>query len=124
MKKNKLAGLVDKLGICLSFTCGLHCLITIALLAFGSLKLHAMFESELLETVVSLGVLIVGAIAFIPRLIVTRNFYLPLIFTVGFILLKMSESMDLWVQIPMLVIGVFMIILAHFKNIKDKTVKT
>lgn len=124
MKKNKFAGLVDKLGICLSLTCGLHCLITIALLAIGSLKLHAIFESEILEAIVSIGVLVVGVVAFIPQLVVTRNFYLPAIFAIGFVLLKVSESMQLWVQVPMLVAGVSMIILAHFKNIKHKTVKT
>jgi len=123
VKKFNKTELVDKLGICLSLTCGLHCLITISLLAFGALKFHSFFENELVEMLMSVGVLIIGLIAFLPKLIAQRNFTLITIFIVGFLLLKFSEEMNLWIKIPMLIAGVTLIIIAHYLNIKLKTVK-
>jgi len=112
--------LIDKIGICLSVTCGLHCAATMIFLTFGTMELAKFLENEILEMTFKIGVLLLGIVAFLPQLFIAKNYYPLIIFMVGLGLLWSADSMTFWLRFISLVIGTSMIVGAHALNIRQK----
>lgn len=112
--------MIDKLGICLSVTCGLHCIASIVVLSLGVFDLYATLENEMLELGLTSVIFIVGLLAFIPQVVHQRNFTLIGSFVVGFALLKVSEHLTVTIRIPLLIIATILMIYPHFVNIRLK----
>ncbi|TRX59183.1 MerC domain-containing protein [Fulvivirga sp. M361] len=112
---------IDKLGICLSLCCGIHCLSTTIFVAIGALELFDLAVNEKLEFAMSCGILLIGVAALLPQLIAQRTYGLMALFIGGFILVKTSENMTtLWTQLTLLSLGILAITGAHYFNIKSK----
>jgi len=90
----------------------------------GARGAFPFFENELLELLFSIGVVIGGLLAFTPQLFANRNFTLTSLFLGGFTLLKISEFVMFWVQLPILIIGVMLIACTHYLNIRSKSERT
>ncbi len=112
---------IDRVGICLSICCGIHCLISISLLTIGTLGVVGLAVNERIEVVISLAILFVGITAILPNMVRDRNYTLMSLFISGFVLLKISDSVESsWMQYGLLSIGIVMIITAHYLNLRSK----
>lgn len=119
MIKNNL--ILDRLGICLSICCGVHCLATTFFLAAGALEMFNLIFNEKFELAMSIGLLLIGMVAMLPQLVVQRTYGLLGLFTSGFVLLKIGEEMTVpWMQVILLTTGVLALTSAHYLNIKSK----
>ncbi len=118
---NKKKLWLDKLGICLSVCCGVHCLATVLFLAIGTTEIWYFIENEQVENLMSIGVLLIGIFALFPSLIAHRSYGLIGLFTLGFVVLKTSELIsNIYMKSALLTIGVLLIIGTHYLNIKNK----
>ncbi|MBV6644054.1 MAG: MerC domain-containing protein [Cyclobacteriaceae bacterium] len=111
---------LDKIGICASTVCGLHCLLTpfiLLALPFASL---AFLASEGFE----IGLLILSFLLAIASLVVSyfrKHFnVMPTILAgVGFLLFMIGKAIPLEIaEIILSVAGGVFIVLAHYRNIK------
>ncbi|MGB3467851.1 MAG: MerC domain-containing protein [Cyclobacteriaceae bacterium] len=120
MMKIKPSLLIDRLGILLSFSCGIHCASSLIFLLLGAVEIHLFIENEIMESILTILVFILGMVSFLPQAITRRQYLLLLLFIAGFSLLKVSENMTLWIRLPMLASGVLLIISAHYRNLRLK----
>ncbi|MEN0004803.1 MAG: MerC domain-containing protein [Bacteroidota bacterium] len=121
MNKN-LAILLDKLGICASILCMLHCVALPALLIIGGDSILRVLHQEWLEILILSLSLVIGLLAFIPGYLAHRQHALPLLFVGGFALIIVSHTLfhHGWFSVVLTVIGALAIATAHLLNLRAK----
>jgi len=118
MKSSLLA---DKLGICASVTCLIHCLITPCLFILGFDTLLHSLDQEWVETGLILSSFSIGVYAFIRGFLSHRQHFVPVLFLAGFLLLVNGEAVsNTWLALILSITGALIIIYAHCQNLKWK----
>ncbi|MBC6424914.1 MAG: MerC domain-containing protein [Ekhidna sp.] len=117
----KLSLFADKLGICASLVCLIHCLIVPFLLIIGFDTILHLIDQEWIETGLILSSLLIGGYAFIRGFLSHRQHFVPVLFLAGFLLLVNGEAVtNTWLAPILSVTGALIIIYAHFQNLKLK----
>ncbi len=117
----KLTFFADKLGICTSLVCMIHCLLVPFLLIIGFDSLMHLFDQEWIEITLLSSSLIIGSFSFIKGYVLHRQHFVPVLFLSGFLLLVNGEAVSsLGLAISLSVIGALIIAYAHFQNLKLK----
>ncbi len=117
----KLTIFADKLGICASLVCMIHCILVPFLLIIGFDSLLYLFDQEWIEIGLLSSSLIIGMFSFLRGYILHRKHFVPVLFLAGFLLLVNGEAVSsLGLAISLSVIGALIIIYAHFQNLKLK----
>ncbi len=117
----KITTLIDKVGMCASLLCMLHCLVVPVAFVFGVNSLLLAIDHEWLERVIILASLFIGLIAFMQGFFRHRQHFIPVLFTAGFLLLVNGESVQhTWLSAGLSVAGAAVIIYAHYQNLKWK----
>lgn len=112
---------IDKLGICLSFCCGIHCLVTVFLISLGTSELSYLLVHHKVDNLMSLAIILIGVIALLPTLIIHKNYELIGLFLLGFIVLKVGDAFtNIWLKSLIIIIGTVMIIGTHYFNFRKK----
>jgi hypothetical protein len=112
---------IDKLGICLSFCCGIHCLVTVFLITLGTSELSYLLLHHKVDNLMSVAIILIGVIALLPTLIIHKNYGLIGLFLLGFIVLKVGDAFtNIWLKSLAIIIGTVMIIGTHYFNFRKK----
>lgn len=113
---------LDKLGICTSTLCMLHCIAVPVVFIFGLDSLLLALENEWIELVIIGTSLVVGLISFFSGYRVHGQHSLPVLFMAGFLLIVNGEGVDnIWLAAVLSVSGALVIAYAHIQNLKFKT---
>ena len=117
----KLSLFSDKLGICASVACLVHCLIVPFLLIIGfDVTLYSL-DQEWIEMGFIFSSLLIGIYAFIKGFLSHRQHFVPVLFLAGFLLLVNGEKVaNTLLAVILSVIGALIIVYAHFQNLKLK----
>ena len=121
-KKNTL--IIDKIGICTSVICILHCLAMPIFLILGLDSLLLVLDQEWVELTIILLALIIGVSAFGRGFARHRQHFVPVLFIAGFLLLVNGESVEnTWLKVGLSVAGAMVVAYAHYHNflLKKKT---
>ena len=117
----KLLRLADKLGICASLVCLIHCITVPFLLILGFDTLLHSLDQEWIEIGLILSSLAIGTYAFMRGFLSHRQHFVPVLFLAGFLLLVNGEAVsNVWLALSLSVTGALIIIYAHFQNLKLK----
>ena len=118
MKKHFL---VDKVGMCASTMCMLHCLSIPLFLLFGFDSMLRLMDQEWVEWVMIASALTIGIVSFFSGFLLHGQHFIPVLFMAGFLLLINGESVaHVWVSVGLSVAGALVIIYAHVQNLKWK----
>ncbi len=117
---------LDKIGVCASALCALHCAVTPVLFVLvGSLGALSFLENEFLETLLIGTTLVIGCISIGIAYIKHRKHHIAWLFVSGLLLLLGAEMATLlWVSVSSSIIGGLLIACAHVQNLKFKAQKT
>ena len=120
IKKEEIMSL-DRVGICTSLVCMLHCLVIPILLVLGVDSLIWLTSMKWMElTIIGLS-FVIGLISFFGGYVRHRQHFIPVLFVAGFLLLVNGESVSrLWLAMCLSVTGAIVIAYAHVLNIKWK----
>ena len=111
----------DKIGMCTSVVCMVHCMAIPILFIFGSETLLRMIDQEWVEWSIILFALLIGLVAFINGFVTHRQHFIPVLFVSGFLLLVNGESVATeWISLGLSLSGASVIAYAHFQNLKWK----
>ncbi|MEM6734857.1 MAG: MerC domain-containing protein [Bacteroidota bacterium] len=111
----------DRLGICVSFLCFIHCLSIPIFLILGLDSLLLLVDQEWIEWIIIATALIIGLVSFISGFLTHRQHYIPVLFIAGFLLLINGESVaNTWLSISLSLSGALLIAYAHIQNLKWK----
>ncbi|MDN5202748.1 MerC domain-containing protein [Fulvivirgaceae bacterium BMA10] len=112
---------LDKVGICTSLLCMLHCLAVPILLILGLDSILIIIDHEWLELTIVLCSLSIGLIAFLQGFVQHRQHFVPVLFVAGFLLLINGESVAHECSAAGLsVAGASVIAYAHYDNFQLK----
>lgn len=118
-KKNTLN--IDKIGMCTSVVCILHCLAMPMFLILGLDSLLLILDREWVELGIILLALIIGISAFGSGFVRHRQHFVPVLFIAGFLLLINGESVEnAWLKVGLSVAGAMVIAYAHYHNFQLK----
>lgn len=121
MKKTQLTGSLDKIGMCTSVICMIHCLSIPIFLLFGFDALHRLIDQEWIELAIIAFALIIGIFSFLGGFLTHRQHFIPVLFIAGFLLIVNGESVaHPWVSLSLSIAGALVIAYAHFQNLKWK----
>ena len=114
-------GGLDRVGICTSIVCMVHCLAVPVLLVFGFDSLIRSVDQEWIEWAIVGFALLVGIASFLGGFLSHRQHFIPVLFLAGFLLLVNGESVaHTWVSLSLSIAGALVIIYAHVQNLKWK----
>ena len=117
--KNYLSA--DKIGICTSVICLIHCLSIPLFFAFGFDSLIRLVDQEWVELMIIICALIIGIFAFLSGFLKHRQHFVPVLFLSGFLLLINGESVErMWLSLLLSITGALIIAYAHVQNLKWK----
>ncbi len=118
---SKLQYVLDKIGICTSVVCLLHCLSIPVFLLFGMDVVLRSINQEWVEwTIIGLA-LVIGIVSFLGGFITHRQHYVPVLYVAGFLLLVNGEAVvTTWVSLTLTIAGSMVIAYAHVQNLKWK----
>ncbi len=112
---------MDKLGMCTSFICIIHCLSIPIFLLFGFDVLIRAVDQEWIEGLIIGLSLLIGLISFVGGYISHKQHFIPVLFIAGFLLLVNGESVaSEWVSLGLSISGALVIAYTHFQNLKWK----
>jgi hypothetical protein len=107
----------DKLGICVSTLCGIHCLALPVLLLVGAETWIQFVYHESVEKLLLSSALVIALIAFIPGYLSHRRHYIMVLFISGFLLLASGEAYeDVYARVAISAFGAAVVVYAHFLN--------
>ncbi len=111
--------LLDKIGICTSVICMMHCLSIPLFLLFGFDVILRFIDQEWVEWTIIGFALIIGFSSFIGSFFIHRQHFIPVLFVAGFLLLVNGESVgQVWVSASLSIAGALVIAYAHVQNLK------
>ena len=114
--------LADKIGICTSVICMIHCLAIPIFLIFGFESLLSLFDQEWLELSIICFALAIGLISFLGGFLKHRHHHVVVLFIAGFLLLINGESIEQTSgSVSLTLAGAFVIAYAHYQNLRLKT---
>ena len=112
---------IDRLGMCASALCIMHCIAVPILLIFGVDSLLWWLEQEALELFLIGLSLTIGLVSFAAGYLRHKQHFVPVLFVAGFLLLVNGESVGHgWVAVGLSVSGALVIAFAHVENLKWK----
>ena len=118
MKSNPL---YDRIGICTSVICMIHCLAIPFLLLFGFESMLRWVDQEWIEWTIIVVAVLIGLISFLGGFLKHRQHFIPVLFVAGFLLIINGEAVDhMWISLILSLAGAFVIIYAHVQNLKWK----
>jgi len=113
--------LLDKIGMCTSIVCIIHCMAIPILIIFGLDTVLRVVDQEWVEWAIILFGLSVGLISFLGGFLTHRQHFVPVLFVAGFLLIINGESVAAeWVSLGLSVSGATIIAYAHIQNLKLK----
>ncbi|MGB3467268.1 MAG: MerC domain-containing protein [Cyclobacteriaceae bacterium] len=113
--------MLDKIGMCTSILCMLHCLSIPLFLLFGFDVVHRIIDQEWVEWMIIAGALGIGILSFLGGFIAHRQHFIPVLFVAGFLLLINGESVGhAVISLSLSVSGALVIVYAHVQNLKWK----
>ena len=119
IKKNAVA--IDKLGVCTSAFCMLHCLAVPLLVIFGLDSLLFAIDQEWIELTIIGASLVIGLVSFMGGFIQHRQHFVPVLFVAGFLLLVNGEAVaGSWQAAGLSIAGAAVIAYAHIQNLRLK----
>ena len=119
MSKENSKAYLDKIGMCTSAICMIHCLIVPFLLIFGFDSVLKFVDQEWIEWTIILFALFVGAISFIGGFRSHKQHFIPVLFVAGFLLLINGESVSTtWLSTSLSIAGALVIAYAHILNLR------
>jgi hypothetical protein len=119
MKKQAI--LLDKIGMCTSILCVVHCLSLPLFFLFGFDALHRAIEHEWVEWMIIGIALVIGLVSFLGGYFTHRQHFIPVLFVSGFLLLVNGESISHeGISLGLSISGALVIAYAHLQNIKWK----
>lgn len=122
MSKKNVAIPMDKIGICTSAICMLHCLAIPLFLLFGLDTAISFIDQEWIEWTIIACALAIGIVAFGRGFLNHRQHFVPVLFVAGFLLLVNGESVaHEWISLSLSVAGALVIAYAHVQNLKWKS---
>ncbi len=111
----------DKLGMCASMICLIHCVLIPFFLILGFDTLLHVFDQEWIEVGLIGSSLFIGLYSFLRGYFHHRKHFVPVLFLAGFLLLVNGEAVpQIWLALALSVTGALIIIYAHFQNLKLK----
>ncbi len=120
MTSSRYKFLLDKIGICTSSVCIVHCALLPLFLIFGSTSTGMLLEIEWLETLILSLAAIIGAVTFTTGYIRHKKSFVPILFISGLMLLINGEMISFtWLATIVTLLGSFVIIYAHYENVKQ-----
>jgi len=118
-KKNAVA--LDKIGICTSVFCMVHCLAVPVLFILGMDTLLLAVDQEWVEMTIIGVSLLIGLIAFMGGYLRHRQHFILVLFVAGFLLLVNGEAVaGSWQSLGLSIAGAATIAYAHFQNLRWK----
>jgi len=113
--------LLDKIGMCTSAICMVHCLAIPLFLIFGLDSSLRFIDQEWIEMTLILSALIIGLVSFLGGFLAHRQHFIPVLFISGFLLLVNGESVaDTLISVILSVAGAAVILYAHTQNLRWK----
>ena len=110
---------LDKIGMCTSAICMLHCLSIPILFILGFDSMLRIVDQEWMELMIVVFALLIGIVSFTRGFLKHRQHFIPVLFIAGFLLLINSESVEpVWLSIGLSVAGASLITYAHFQNLR------
>ena len=117
----KISLLADKLGMCTSFVCALHCLAIPIFLILGVDSALVLIDQEWIELTIIMLSFLIGFVSFLVGYVQHRQHFIPVLFLAGFLLIINGESVaSSWLAVILSVAGASIIAYAHFQNLKWK----
>jgi 4-amino-4-deoxy-L-arabinose transferase-like glycosyltransferase len=121
MQKGKLTILLDKLGVCASALCMVHCLAMPVLLLVGVDSVLRFTQQEWIEWVIIALALLIGIASFAAGYVKHKKHYVVVLFLAGFLLIINGEMLESTVMATVLpVAGSVVIVYAHVQNLHLK----
>ncbi len=119
MTKKKFTASLDKLGMCTSVICMVHCLSIPLFLIFGFDSTLRLVDQEWVEWVIIACALVIGIFSFVGGFLSHRQHFVPVLFVAGFLLIVNGESVDhMWLSGGLSISGALVIAYAHIQNLK------
>ena len=119
MNKKQVKPLLDKIGMCTSVICMIHCLSIPLFLLFGFDVVLRLIDQEWVEWTIIAFALVIGITSFVSGFLTHRQHYIPVLFVAGFVLLINGESVaHAGVSVGLSVAGAMVIAYAHAQNLK------
>ncbi len=119
--KKRFAISLDKVGMCTSVICMLHCISIPLFFLFGFDTALRLVEQEWMELTIIAFALIIGITSFLGGYLSHRQHFVPVLFVAGFLLLLNGEAVgEDWVSLSLSLSGALVIIYAHFQNLRLK----
>ena len=108
---------IDKLGICASLLCMIHCLALPLLLFLGLDAVLLLIDQPWIETTIIATSLVVGLIAFARGYLQHRQHFISVLFIAGFLLVVNGEAIeDSLLALILSLCGACIIAYAHLQN--------
>ncbi|HCX21647.1 MAG: hypothetical protein CMB80_06255 [Flammeovirgaceae bacterium] len=113
---------LDKIGICLSSACAIHCsVMPLVLLYSSTLGIFSFIDSPVVELIILIATTLIGGLALIPSTIKYGQAYVLILFISGILIVINSEMTSaLWSRILLSIAGGLLMAYAHFENLKIK----
>ncbi len=109
---------MDKLGICTSFLCIVHCISLPILYVFGLESMLLIVDQEWMEITILLLSFIIGGISFIAGFRKHHQHFVPVLFVAGYLLIVNGESVShSWLALILSISGALVIAYAHYHNL-------
>ena len=117
----KSSTIEDKIGICSSALCMVHCIAVPIFLVFGFKTGLEFVDQEWVEWMFIGFTLVIGLASFVRGFSAHRQHFIPVLFIAGFLLLINGESItQVWASLGLSLTGALIIIYAHVQNLKWK----
>ena len=117
--KLKKALVLDRIGMCTSVICMVHCLAIPLFFLFGLDTLLRVLDQEWIEWTIIFSALVIGVVSFLGGYLTHRQHFVPVLFVAGFLLIVNGESVaHAWVSVGLSVSGAVVIAYAHIQNLK------
>ncbi len=120
-KRNNLSISLDKIGMCTSVICMVHCIAVPLFFLFGLDAALRVVDQEWVEWGIIGFALIIGITSFLGGFRSHRQHFIPVLFVAGFLLLVNGESVSNgWASASLSSAGALVIIYAHVQNLRWK----
>ncbi len=118
-KVNRETISLDKIGMCTSVICLVHCISIPLFFLFGFDAALRIIDQPWVEWMIIVFALFVGVVSFLGGFLTHRQHFIPVLFLAGFMLLINGESVvNEVLSLILSVGGGLVIIYAHVQNLK------
>ncbi|MEM6380074.1 MAG: MerC domain-containing protein [Bacteroidota bacterium] len=117
----KYSIVLDKIGVCTSIICMIHCITIPLLLIFGLDTSLKLIDQEWIELTLITTALCIGMSSFAIGFFRHRQHFIPVLFIAGFLLLVNGESVtNTMISLILSIAGALVIVYAHVQNLRWK----